>query len=261
MQAMKERKVIEAEFHDKLRDPALLDDPELHARLTSNKKWYSINRKSKGFAESYLRQHCQGARALDYACGDGFFTFLMAEAGAHAVGIDIAPLSVSNAAKEAERRGLPTRFSVMDCENLEFPDNTFDLINVSGVLHHLDVRRAYSEMARVLKPTGTVLCVEALRHNPVFQLYRKVTPHLRTAYETQHILRRRDVLAARDYFGRIEWRFFHLASVVAVPFRQTLLFEPLLSPLEMIDSLLLRVPPIRWWAWQIVFVLSDPKRR
>jgi hypothetical protein len=32
-----------------------------------------------------------------------------------------------------------------------------------------------------------------------------------------------------------------------------------LSALETIDSALLKVPPIRWWAWQIAFVLSNPK--
>jgi len=161
MATLEQRKQIEAEFHDLLRDPALQENPELFAKLTSNKKWYSVARKSQDFAKEYLRQHSRGAKALDYACGDGLFTFQMAEAGADAFGIDISAVSVSNAAKEAERRGVPAKFAVMDCENLEFPDNTFDLINVSGVLHHLDVKRAYSEMARVLKPTGTVLCVEA----------------------------------------------------------------------------------------------------
>ncbi|SRR5216684_4741491 len=259
MQAREERKVIEAEFHDKLRDPALLDDPELYGRLTSNKKWYSVARKSKNFVREYLRQHSAGAKALDYACGDGLFTFQMAEDGADAFGIDISPVSISNAIRESQQRGVSVKFAVMDCENLEFPDNTFDLINVSGVLHHLDVKRAYSEMARVLKPTGTVLCVEALRHNPIFHAYRKMTPHLRTAYEAQHILRRQDVLAARRYFDSLEWRFFHLASVMAVPFRKTRMFEPVLSALETIDSALLKVTPIRWWAWQIAYVLSNPK--
>jgi len=208
VQTLEERKVTEAEFHDKLRDPALRENPGLYAKLTSNKKWYRVARKSQDFVKDYLRQHSRGAKALDYACGDSWFTVQMAEAGAYAFGIDISPVSVSNAAREAKQRGVSAKFAVMDCENLEFPDNTFDLINVSGVLHHLDVRRAYCEMARVLKPTGTVLCVEALRHNPIFHAYRMLTPHLRTAYESQHILRRKDVLAAREHFERIDWRFF-----------------------------------------------------
>jgi len=261
LSATEQRKVIEAEFHDRLRDPALREDAQLHAKLTSNKKWYSITRKSKAFGESYLRQHSPGAKALDYACGDGYYALQMASAGADVVGIDISTVSVSNAEREARRRGYAAKFVVMDCEDLEFPDDTFDLINVSGVLHHLNHERAYSELARVLKPSGSVLCIEALAHNPIFHAYRKLTPHLRTAYEAEHILRRRDVLAAQEYFDRIERQFFHLASVVAVPFRNTVLFNPLLCTLELIDSAILSLSPIRWWAWQIAFVLSSPKRQ
>ncbi len=260
MQVIEERKLAEAEFHNRLRDPALLKDPELYAKLTSNRKWYSIARKSKSFTESYLHQHCRGARALDYACGDGYYSLLMAEAGAEVIGIDVSGTSVQNAEREANRRRLQAHFQVMDCEQMTFADRTFDIINVNGVLHHLDLERAYSEMARVLKPTGSVLCVEALAHNPVFQTYRRLTPQLRTEFETEHILRRKDILSAGKYFNRIEWRFFHLAGLAAVPFRNSRVFGPLLSALERVDSTLLSVSPIRWWAWQIGFVLSEPKR-
>lgn len=65
------------------------------------------------------------------------FTFQLAEAGADALGIDISPVSVANATTQgAKRRGVRARFAVMDCENLGFPDHTFDLINVCGVLPH-----------------------------------------------------------------------------------------------------------------------------
>jgi SAM-dependent methyltransferase len=260
MASMGQRKILEAQFHDKLRDPALRQDSELVARLTSNKKWYSITRKSRSFAMNYIREHSSGSRALDYACGDGEVSFLMAESGADVVGIDISGVSIRNAEQEAKRRALQVQFRVMDCENLDFEDRSFDLINVSGVLHHLDLHSAYSELARVLKPPGSIICVEALAHNPLFHAYRKLTPHLRTEFEAEHILRRRDVLAAREFFRHIEWRFFHLVSLVAVPFRDSHLFGPILSALEVIDSGVLSLTPIRWWAWQIAFVLSGPRQ-
>src|SRR3984893_18286912 len=124
-----DRKVLEAEFHDKLRDPSLLENPELYAGLTSNKKWYSVNRKSEAFAETYLKRHSPGARALDFACGDGYYTCIMAEAGADAVGIDISSVSVETARREARRRAVQPEFRVMDCEHLDFTNDTFDLIN------------------------------------------------------------------------------------------------------------------------------------
>jgi 2-polyprenyl-3-methyl-5-hydroxy-6-metoxy-1,4-benzoquinol methylase len=257
---IEERKILEAEFHDRLRDPALRNDPELYSKLTSNKKWYTVARQSKEFTESYLRAHSPGARALDFACGDGQYSFLMAEAGAEVTGIDISPTSIENATHEAAHRRLNVNFEVMDCEQMSFPDQSFDLINVNGVLHHMDLSHAYRELARVLKPTGSILCVEAIAHNPVFHAYRKLTPHLRTEFEAEHILRRKDVLAARRYFKRVEWRFFHCASLAAVPFRRSNLFNPVLSALERVDSVLLSIPPVRWWAWQVAFTLSQPRQ-
>ncbi|HVB56309.1 MAG TPA: class I SAM-dependent methyltransferase [Candidatus Acidoferrales bacterium] len=260
MAVIEERKIAEAEFHNKLRSHALGEQPELYARLTSNKKWYSIGRKRDSFVHDYFRQHCAGARTLDFACGSGHNTFLMAEAGADATGIDISDISVANAQQEALHRGLQANFVVMDCENLDFPDSSFDFVYVGGVLHHLDLKRAYSELARVLKPSGSVLCIEALAHNLVFQAYRRLTPHLRTEYEAKHILGRRDVIAAKQHFGGVEWRFFYLTSLLAVPLRNKALFNPLLCTLETLDSALLSVPGVCWWAWQIAFILSQPKR-
>jgi|SRR6185437_12188669 len=259
MEAIEERKVLEAEFHDKLRDPSLAENPELFAKLTANRKWYSVVRSSWEFFRGYLQKHSKGAVALDFASGDGICSFVMAESGANVIGIDISPTSVRVAENEAERRGLKARFEVMDCENMTFPASSFDLISVSGVLHHMDLSRAYPELARVLKPEGSIVCAEALAHNPVFHAYRKLTPNLRTEFEAEHILRRCDVLKAKDYFNHVEMRFFHFFTLMAVPFRNTKLFNPLLSVLERVDAFLLNKTPLRWWAWQVLFVLSGPK--
>jgi 2-polyprenyl-3-methyl-5-hydroxy-6-metoxy-1,4-benzoquinol methylase len=261
VKTMEERKAIEVQFHNKLRDPALREDPKLYSRLvTVGDRWYSITRQSAGFTEQYLRQRSPGARALDFACGNGHYALLMAEAGADVTGIDLSEVSVQNAEREAAKRGLPAKFEVMDCEAMTFPNSTFDLISVTGVLHHLDLERAYAQLARVLKPTGSVLCVEGLAHNPFIHGYRKLTPHLRTAFEVEHILRRKDVFAARKYFRRIDWRLFYLASIAATPFYGTAVFRPVLTALESVDSVLLKVPGLRWWAWQVAFVLSEPIR-
>jgi 2-polyprenyl-3-methyl-5-hydroxy-6-metoxy-1,4-benzoquinol methylase len=257
---LEERKIVEAEFHDLLRDPALKENPELYAKLTSNRKWYCVTRKSWAFFRNYLWTHSRDAVALDFACGDGICAFEMAEAGASVFGIDISETSVGLACQQAAMRGLSAQFQVMDCENMTFPDSKFDLISVSGVLHHMDLNRAFSELARVLKPNGSVICGEPLAHNPVFQTYRKLTPHLRTEFEANHILRRQDVLKAGKYFNRVDLHFYHLLDLAAVPFKDTRVFDPLLTMLENIDGLLLKVTPLRWWAWQVLFVLSEPRK-
>ena len=64
---------------------------------------------------------------------------------------------------------------------------------------------------------------------------------------------------AENYFGKVETRFFHLATLAAVPFRNLPVFNFILSLLEAVDGVLLKTPILKWLAWQIVFVLSQPK--
>lgn len=65
---------------------------------------------------------------------------------------------------------------------------------------------------------------------------------------------------AESYFGKVDTRFFHLATLAAVPFRKLAIFNPMLDLLEAIDSVLLKIPFLKWKAWQVVFVLSEPKK-
>jgi ubiquinone/menaquinone biosynthesis C-methylase UbiE len=260
---IEERKNKEAKFHDILRDEKLQDNSLEFERLTSNYKFYSITRRSQNFVDSFLINNCSGRRVLDYCCGDGKNTIFLAKNGADAFGIDISPVSIQNAKTEAEKKGFKNAsFFVMDAEKLEFADNFFDLIVCSGVLHHLNIEKAYQELSRILKLDGKIVCDEPLIYNPIFQLYRKLTPHLRTKWEREHILGRGDIKLAEKYFGKVEKRFFHLFVLLAVPFRNILfIFNPFLAFLGFIDSLILRMPLVKWWAWQIVFIMSRPKKQ
>jgi len=259
---MEERKKEEAEFHNEVRSRKLEEDINKHKYLTSNRKFYSVTRGSTRFVKSFLKRNCPERKVLDYCCGNGELTLFLAEYGAEATGIDISPVSIQNCKEKALDKQLEknTNFLVMDAENLKFPDSYFDLIICSGVLHHLDIKKAYPELARILKPDGRIICDEPLIHNPIFQLYRKYTPHLRTEWETHHILSKNDVRLAKEYFEKVEKRFFHLAALSAVPFRNFTGFNFILSILEGIDSLLLRIPFLKWWAWQVVYILSKPKK-
>lgn len=254
---MNTRKEKEAAFHDAVRNESSAD----YKRLTTNKKFYSITRLSIGFTENWLKNNMQGKKVLDYCCGEGNFTLKFAQKGAFAYGIDISPYSIEKANSKAKQEGLNNaNFSVMDAESMTFEDNFFDVVVCHGVLHHLDVKKAFPEIARVLKPEGQVICSEPLAYNPVFQLYRKLTPHLRTEWEAHHILTKANIFESLKSFSNIEMHFFHLTALAAVPFRNTFLFEPLLSLFEFADNLLLKLPFIKWWAWQVVFILSKPQK-
>lgn len=72
--------------------------------------------------------------------------------------IDVSPEMLRLAEKNAASRKLNNvRTHVMDAEQLEFPDNSFDIVTCSfGVMSFPNVSRAVVEMKRVLKPGGRI---------------------------------------------------------------------------------------------------------
>jgi SAM-dependent methyltransferase len=259
---VEKRKLEEAAFHNRLRDPRLRQNLEEYGRLNANKKYYAVTRSSVEFYTNWLTSRCKGKTVLDYGCGDGMYSCLLARHGAKVTGVDISEVSIANceARARADRVGSSATFRVMDCERLEFADDSFDFVCESGVLHHLDFRCAMAEISRVLKPGGQAICYESLGHNPFIQAYRRLTPHLRTRYETDHIVRLSHLDTAREFFGKVERRFFHLAVLGAVPFRQTRLSGGVLRVLETLDSVLLGLPGLRAQAWIMIFILTNPKK-
>jgi ubiquinone/menaquinone biosynthesis C-methylase UbiE len=258
---LEDRKQKEIEFHSRREHDRLSMSQDEFLQKYSNKKFYFVTRRSRQAIADWIAANCRGRLALDYCAGLGGTTLEFAAHGGRAVGIDISHRELKTAQSAAAERGETARatFVGMDAEQLAFAKGTFDLVVCNGVLHHLDLDRAYAEIARVLKPDGKVLCIEALGHNPAIMLYRRFTPHLRTAWESEHILRLRDVKRAKEYFRSVEVRYFHLATIGAVLFRGTSLFEPALTMLEGIDRVLLRVPGVRLMAWMMNFELRDPR--
>lgn len=229
----------------------------------SNIKYYSVTHSSEQYQYAWLRERCgPGVSVLDFACGNGENGIFAAKCGADVTGIDISPEGVENSNTNAAEAGVAAhcRFEVMDGEKMTFPDNTFDVAVEYGALHHVDLNAAIAELARVLKPRGEMICVEALRHNPLIHWYRKRTPHLRTAWEVDHILGVQDLECARKYFGAVNVRFFHLAALAAVPFRKTPLFRPLRAVLDAVDRVILRNQAVGKYAWIMVFTLANPRK-
>lgn len=264
---MESRKEQEAGFHDHLREeiPFQRYSTEAEDKVKDNNDWsnfkfYSIERKSRAYVDKWIRERCQGKRLLDYGCGNGDDTIFAAKNGASVTGIDLSEISISHCKEKAIKEGVSnrTKFYVMDGESLEFADNSFDLVVIYGVLHHMDFSVAMKELSRVLKPEGQAICTEALAYNPLIRFYRQRTPHLRTQWEVKHIVRRENILMAERWFNQVNAKFYHLATLAAVPLRKMALFNPFLSFLEAVDSVLLGLPGIRWLSWQVVFELSRP---
>src|SRR5438309_4220848 len=97
-------------------------------------------------------------RVLEIGCGMGTDGAQFAQAGADYTGVDLTDAAIELARKRFELSGLPGNFQVADAENLEFPDESFDVVYSHGVLHHTpDTARAVREIHRVLKPGGRAI--------------------------------------------------------------------------------------------------------
>jgi len=106
-----------------------------------------------------VRRQGRSPRLLDLGCGTGELASIFLRAGYEYVGIDIEPERIAYARKTYPRG----RFHVMDAAQLRYPDDYFDQILVTGVLHHLsddEVRDIVREMRRVLRPGGRALVME-----------------------------------------------------------------------------------------------------
>jgi SAM-dependent methyltransferase len=100
----------------------------------------------------------RGLKVLEIGCGLGTDGAQFAKAGADYTGIDLTEASIELARKRFELAGLTGEFQVADAENLDFGDETFDLVYSHGVLHHTpDTARAVREIHRVLKPGGRAI--------------------------------------------------------------------------------------------------------
>lgn len=241
----------------------LVKDKEKFNYYFSNMRFYSVTAKSERYKHDWLERYCNAdVRVLDFACGSGENGIYAASCGAEVIGIDISPEGVDNATQNAGRFNVSDKckFLVMDGERMSFDDNSFDLAVEYGALHHVELEAALSELSRVMKPEAKMMCIEAMRHNPLIHWYRKRTPHLRTEWEVDHILGVESFDVMKKYFNKIDVKYFHLASLALVPFRKTFLFPLLIPVFNAIDSLLLSTKFIGKYGWIMAIELSDPKK-
>ena len=97
----------------------------------------------------------RGLKVLEIGCGLGTDGAQFAEVGADYTGVDLTEAAVDLARKRFELFNLPGKFQTADAENLDFADESFDLVYSHGVLHHTpETQKAVQEIHRVLRPGG-----------------------------------------------------------------------------------------------------------
>ena len=218
----------------------------------------------RSYRELYriLARFVPGKRVLDYGCGHGMHAETIARMGAkEVVGIDLSEESLAIARERIRRAGLEGKvsFRAMDAEQLELPENSFDVVFDGGVFSSIDVRKAYEQIARVLKPGGYLIGIETFGHHPLANLKRWLNAKrgVRTAWAAAHIMKMQDLETARGYFEPEEVRFFHFLGLLALPFSRLPGGALLAALANALDRVLFAVVPVlKRYGFKVVFVLK-----
>ena len=120
----------------------------------------------------------RGQRVLDYGCGHGMASVVLARRGADVTGFDLSAGYVAEARRPGDgqrgRRRVPPGGRASTCPS---PTESFDAVWGCAILHHLDLRRAGAELRRVLRPGGVAVFCEPWGGNPLLEFARRCLPY------------------------------------------------------------------------------------
>jgi SAM-dependent methyltransferase len=234
---------------------------ELAAEVSSTRRlldrfseaFYEKGDRGRLWAPVWKSMDLRGAAVLDFGCGDGHFSLRLASRGARVTGVDISPNLIERAraaCKRMEMNGSAPQFAVADAQRTPFRDESFDYVVGNGALHHLDLEKAYAEIARLLRPGGKALFMEPMYHHPLLWMLRRLTPKTHTADERPMSIA--DMERAKVSFRACSHQEHFLFAVCAAPAhllgKDFALFA--IDKLDRLDAVLMKLlPGLRKLAW------------
>jgi SAM-dependent methyltransferase len=165
--------------------------PDYADQLSSTARQRVVARKSQLTVEALDARGVQpGARLLDAGCGHGWYVDALSKRGYAVVGADLSPGQLGVAARELrmsaahahaatpfDRHWAQTasRLTAGSIHELPVRAGSFDGAYAVNVLHHVGDRtaqaHALAELARAVRPGGTVLLHEINTINPLHRFY------------------------------------------------------------------------------------------
>jgi 2-polyprenyl-3-methyl-5-hydroxy-6-metoxy-1,4-benzoquinol methylase len=195
-----ERQRIEKRYHDEKYRESAIDKTQRRTDRASQRFWETVGRPN-------------GLTILDFGCGNGWLSVALAKQGNRVHGFDISSVLVQSARQMAEASNVGDRatFMEMAAENLDYPDQTFDMVIGESILHHTDLDVALQRMRAVLKHDGRAIFLEPLNQNIALKIWRALTPWRRT--RTERAFTRQDIASVRKAFPATRFSYYAFASM------------------------------------------------
>lgn len=184
--------------------------------------------------------YIQGKVVLEIGCASGNDAISYCRFAKSYTGIDIS----NEAIKNCEARGITNaKFVCTDGHKIPAKDRTLDFVIVNSLLHHMDLETSFIEINRVLKDDGILLFREPLGTNPIFQLYRYITPNARTVDERPFTFE--DLRLMQKYFALEDVVWYGFSNIISAFVR----VPTLRHGLSRLDEMLSKTP-FRFLYWQ-----------
>lgn len=173
-----------------------------------------------------------GDKMLEVGCGDGLHAERYANQFTY-YGVDLSDSLLKRASQRID--GTAESLSQMDVMELQYPNDNFNAVVGTAILHHLeDPRKAINEWARVTKPGGSVTLME-----PNYLFPKDLL--------TAHI-----VEAEKHKTNMAPWRLREIMKTTGHEYRiEPQIYTPpwpksLHGFFDRVDTIMAAVPGVRW---------------
>lgn len=214
----------------------------------------------------------RGKKILELGCGLGEASVYMAKQGAEVFATDISDGMLNLAKKLAEKHAVQINTKKSYSDQIDFDDETFDIVYAANLLHHVDIERTLKEAVRVLKKGGVFVSWDPIAHNPLINIYRKKATAVRT--EDEHPLKMNELKIFKKHFSSISydttwfftlWIFLKFYLIDKIDPNKERYWKKILTDnkklektynrLEKIDNIVLRIFPfLKRYCWNIVII-------
>lgn len=200
-------------------------------------------------------------KILELCCGMGEFSFDIARiTQGEVLAVDISKESIDICNQHLlETKQNNLEFKVADIEQLQLPENNFDIICMSGSLSYLNLDIFLENVKKWLKPEGRLIIVDTYGYSPFFNLKRRLNYLFgKTTKQTVLGIPKDDTInQIRNCFNQREINFYGTFAFLG-PFLKYLIGDKRTA--QIVNFLDKIFPILNKWAFKFVLVAQKIKK-